>query len=142
MGSIARLFVAGLCALVIALATGRGSVHATGATPVLRVLHDGQPVEVLVPGATVTGVVSGLDGSHRSYCLGLASLGDRYGVPISLGPFRPVDDGIMIVHARVPLKVFPAVPAGKFVLYAGRCTNVAPDGNYASLLVSIVPGLG
>jgi hypothetical protein len=108
----------------------------------LRVLHEGRQVQVLVPGATVVAVATGLGGSEMHYCLGLASVADRYGIPITLGEFRPGDDGVMLARARVPLNMFPAEPAGPYILFAGRCTHVAPSGNYAAAIVTIVQGLG
>jgi hypothetical protein len=120
----------------------------TGATPVqasapqMLVVHDGQPVRLLAPGATFSVVTTALVAGHSSYCLGLISLRDRYGLPVNLGVFRPVADGLMSVYARVPLSVFPAEPPGTFLLFAGRCTTVAPDGIFASVTVRILPAAG
>jgi hypothetical protein len=43
------------------------------------------------------------------------------------------------VRAQVPSHVFPAEPPGPFLLYAGHCTTVAPDGNFGSMQVTILP---
>jgi hypothetical protein len=140
MGTTVRLVTAIVFAVVLLASACGGHAHASGSS--LRVLHEGRQVQVLVPGASVTAVVTGLSGSQMHYCLGLASLADRDGVPVALGEFRPGDDGVMLARARVPLNVFPGEPAGPYILFAGRCTNVAPSGNYAAAIVTIVQGLG
>ncbi len=145
MSGAIRLFAAVVIAILVTPLVGGGQAHATGSSVMgssLRVLHEGRQVEVLVPGASVVAVATGLSGSQMRYCLGLASLADRYGVPVTLAEFRPGDDGVMLARARVPLNVFPGEPAGPYILFAGHCTNVAPSGNYASTNVTIVPGLG
>ncbi|MGH2410938.1 MAG: hypothetical protein ACRDGS_11305, partial [Chloroflexota bacterium] len=116
--------------------------RARGSGPALRILHDGRPVGVLIPGATVEAVATGLDGRRTRYCLGLASLRDRYGLPVTLASFHPVDDGLMVARARVPLHVFPAEPTGPYLKYAGSCTDVAPVGNVAGALVRIEAAVG
>ncbi len=140
MGATVRLLTAIVFAVVLLASASGGRALAAGSS--LRVLHEGRQVQVLVPGASVVAVVTGLSGSQMRYCLGLASLADRDGIPVTLGEFRPGDDGVMLARARVPLNVFPGEPAGPYILFAGRCTNVAPSGNYAAAIVTIVPGLG
>src|SRR5271165_6525976 len=93
----------------------------------------------LSPGATIQVVAQNLPPAPRGYCLGLVSLRDRYGIPVSLGAFHHTGSRTWSVLARVPRNVFPAEPAGPFLLYAGRCTSVAPDGNFGSTQVTIVP---
>ncbi|HVC79264.1 MAG TPA: hypothetical protein VNL35_02030 [Chloroflexota bacterium] len=138
--NVSRLVGAIVLALVLAAVVCTGRVQ--GSSPNLRILHDGRPVGVLIPGATVEAVASGLDGGRQRYCLGLASLGDRYGVPVTLAPFRPADDGVMVARARIPLHVFPAEPTGPFLMYAGSCTDVAPLGNVAGARVRIEAAVG
>ena len=140
MGATVRLLAAIVCAVMVTALVNGGQAHATGAS--LRVLHEGRQIQVLVPGASVVAVATGLAGNQMHYCLGLASLADRYGIPVTLAEFRSGDDGVMLARARVPLNVFPGEPAGPYILFAGRCTNVAPSGNFASTNVTIVPGLG
>jgi hypothetical protein len=38
--------------------------------------------------------------------------------------------------------VFPAEPPGAFLLFVGRCTDVAPDGVYGATTITIVPAVG
>ncbi|HXT37990.1 MAG TPA: hypothetical protein VN837_20635 [Chloroflexota bacterium] len=140
MMNVPRLVGAILLALVLTVLVCGG--RARGSGPALRILHDGRPVGILIPGATVEAVATGLDGRRERYCLGLASLGDRYGVPVTLASFHPVDDGVMVAKARVPLHVFPAEPTGPFLMYAGSCTDVAPLGNVAGARVRIEAAVG
>jgi hypothetical protein len=140
MLSMMRLVGAVILALMLTALLCGGQARGSG--PALRILHDGRPVGVLIPGATVEAVATGLDGKRARYCLGLASLGDRYGVPVTLASFHPVDDGVMVARARVPLHVFPAEPTGPFLMYAGRCTDVAPMGKVAGALVRIEAAVG
>ena len=140
MTTIGRLCAAVVLALILTAIVCGG--RASGAGPALRILHDGRPVGILLPGATVEAVATGLDATRARYCLGLASLGDRYGMPVTLAVFHPVDDGVMVARARVPLRLFPAEPTGGFLLYAGRCTDVAPSGNVAGMLVRIEAAVG
>jgi hypothetical protein len=137
-----RLVLATIVALSLALRLAVGPPIAHAGYAAIRIFHQGHPVHLLAPGAGFVVVVAGIGEPHNSYCLGLASLRDRYGLPVSLGVFRPVDDGVMAVQATVPLRVFPAEPPGPFLLFVGRCTNVAPDGNYGSATVTIVPAAG
>jgi hypothetical protein len=140
IGSAVRFWMAVVFAVVVTAIVGSGQARATGSS--LRVLHEGRQVQVLIPGASVVAVATGLAGRQMHYCLGLASLADRYGLPITLAEFRPGDDGVMLARAHVPLNVFPGEPAGPYILFAGRCTSVAPSGNFASTNVMIEPGLG
>jgi hypothetical protein len=112
------------------------STHARSSS--LRLVGAGPQYSVLFPGARLTVVLSV---AHRQarLCLGMASLGDAFGIPATLGEFRVKSDGVYEVSARVPMNIFPAEPPGQFLLYAGRCTTVAPEGNLASLAVSIRP---
>lgn len=140
MGTLVRLLVAIAMAVVLSALICGGRAH--GSAPSLRLMHDGRSVGVLVPGALIDVVVTGLDANHERYCLGLAGMRDRSQIPVTLATFHPVDDGLMLAHARVPFNVFPAEPAGAFLLFAGRCSDVAPIGNVAAMMVHIVPGLG
>ncbi|MGH2344498.1 MAG: hypothetical protein ACRDG4_04685 [Chloroflexota bacterium] len=136
----ARLTMAIVVAVALTIVAGGREVHAS--RPTLRLLHEGRPIRVLVPGASVVAVATGLDANRVRYCLGLANLADHYAIPVTLGAFRAADDGVMLALARVPLNVFPAEPIGSFVLFVGRCTKVAPSGNFAAAVVTIEPGLG
>ena len=78
----------------------------------LRIFQAGGASGALTPGARFVAVVRGLGAPGGAYCLGLTSMRDRYGLPVSLGSFQPVDDGLMAVQTRVPTRVFPAEPAG------------------------------
>jgi hypothetical protein len=142
MGNLTRIVVAGVLAISAPLLS---TVPRAGAQqPGLRmqVLHGGQPVRVLAPGASFSVVTDALGSQRAAYCLGLVSMRDRFGLPVSLGVFRPAADGLMAVAARVPLSVFPAEPPGPFLLFAGRCTTVAPDGILVSAAVTIRPAVG
>jgi len=140
MGIPARLMTAIMVAATLTAAVCGGEARAS--RPTLRILHEGRPITVLVPGASVQAVATGLDANRARYCLGLANPADRYGIPVTLATFHAGDDGVMLARARVPLNVFPAEPAGPFILFAGRCTDVAPTGNFAATMVTIEPGLG
>ena len=140
MSVLPRLLTAVILAVALTVLVCSGRAHATG--PTLRVMHEGRPVQVLVPGASVVAVATGLDANRARYCLGLASMADHYAIPVTLAEFRAGDDGVMLARARVPLNVFPAEPVGSYILFAGRCTNVAPSGNFAATIVTIEPGLG
>ena len=117
---------------------GATVAHANPTT--IQILREGAPVRLLAPGAEFVVRAGGL-GLPSGLCLGMASLRDPGGIPISLGSFR-AEGGSLAVHARVPLSVFPAEPPGPFLLFVGRCTDVAPDGNYGSATVTILAAVG
>jgi len=142
MGILQRVAAASILSIGIVAGLGTGGTPVNAGAPAVRVLHNGRAVTLLAPGASFTVLVSGLGSPRETYCLGLASLRDRYGLPVSLGVFRPVDDGLMAVNAVVPTTVFPAEPVGPFLLFAGHCTTVAPDGIYAGAVVTVVPAVG
>lgn len=135
-----------LAATLVALGLASGQVGAAHAARphdgALQVLHDGHPVRLLAPGASFQVVARGIWGPGGSYCLGLASLKDRYGLPVSLGIFHAGDDGAIVASATVPAHLFPAEPAGPFLLFVGSCTNVAPDGIFGGAVVAITPANG
>ncbi|HWE64067.1 MAG TPA: hypothetical protein VHB98_20330 [Chloroflexota bacterium] len=137
-----RLCSAALCltGLVLGVAGGARTVHANSMS--LRVLYQGQPARLLTPGIAFLAEAHGVAAPRGSYCLGLASMRDRYGLPVSLGVFRSLGGGAMTVQARIPARVFPAEPAGLFLLFIGHCTDVAPDGILGSVIVNIVPAVG
>lgn len=140
MGRTVRGIAAILASLAILGHNSPGIARAGAAA--LRLSHQGQAVRVLAPGASFLAVAAEPPAGHVPYCLGLASMRDRYGLPVSLGIFHPHGDGMIAVQATVPSAVFPAEPPGPFLLYVGRCTSVAPDGALASATVTIVPAAG
>jgi hypothetical protein len=80
--------------------------------------------------------------AHRqthTLCLGMASLSDAYSIPVTLGVFHAIGVNLLAVTARVPANLFPAEPPGGFLLYAGRCTAAAPEGNQGSVVVTVWP---
>lgn len=141
MGRVARFVLTGVLAISALLLSAMPRAGARAVEPLL-VLHGGLRVHLLAPGASFSVLSTSLGAARTTYCLGLVSLRDRYGLPVSLGIFRPASDGLMAVSARVPLAVFPAEPPGPFLLFAGRCTAVAPDGMLASAAVTILPAVG
>ena len=134
-----RSLLASLTALAL-LARIDGATVAHASSTTIQILHAGAPSRLLAPGADFVVLASG-SALPPGACLGLASLRDPGGIPVSLGSFRAVA-GSLAVHARVPLSVFPAEPPGPFLLFVGRCTDVAPDGNYASATITILPAAG
>jgi len=134
-----RSLLASLTTLAL-LARIDGTTVAHASPTTIQILHQGVPVRLLAPGAEFVVLASG-SALPPGLCLGLASLRDPGGIPVSLGSFRAAA-GAIAVHARVPLSVFPAEPPGPFLLFAGRCSDVAPDGNYGSATVTILPAAG
>ena len=124
----------------VALATASGRVPR--ARPTVQIRHDQHPVDVLAPGAPFAAQVRGVPQPSGGLCLGLASLRDPYAIPVSLGTFQPDASGTPTLQATVPQRLFPAEPAGPFLLYVGRCTTVAPDGDYADTVIPIVAAAG
>lgn len=131
--------VAVLLALVGWLAQDSLPARAALASPNFYLVQAHHVDTTLTPGATIQVVAQNLPPAPQGYCLGLASLRDRYGIPVSLGAFHRTGSHTWTAMAQVPRRVFPAEPAGPFLLYAGRCTSVAPDGNYGSMQVTIMP---
>jgi hypothetical protein len=136
---VLRGSVALILALIGGLAQGSLPARAALASPNLYLVQAQHLTTMLAPGATIQIVARDLPPAPHGYCLGLVSLRDRYGIPVSLGAFHRTGTRTWTVVARVPRNVFPAEPAGPFLLYAGRCTSVAPDGNFGSTQVTIMP---
>jgi len=144
MATIARMFATAVLgtSILFGVATATVSAHVQHARPTVQILHDQHPVDVLAPGAPFTAQVRGVPHPSGGLCLGLASLRDPYAIPVSLGAFQPDASGTSILQAIVPQRLFPAEPAGPFLLYVGRCTTVAPDGDYANTVIPIVAAAG
>lgn len=143
MSTMFRMLLAGTmgAGLLYGVALATASARVPHARPSLRILHDQKPVDVLAPGAPFTAQVRGVP-PPGGLCLGLASLRDPYAIPVSLGTFQPDASGTPTLQATVPQRIFPAEPAGPFLLYVGRCTTVAPDGDYADTMIPIVAAAG
>ena len=144
MATLARMFVTAVLgtSILFGLATAIASARVQRAIPTLQLLHDLQPVDVLAPGAPFVAQVRGLPQPSGGLCLGLASLRDPYAIPASLGALHPDGSNSMTLQTTVPQQLFPAEPAGSFLLYVGRCTTVAPDGDYAHRVIPIVAAAG
>lgn len=144
MTAILRALLSGV--MSVSILFGAASVTASARVqaeiPALRLLHEGHPVTVLAPGASFTAQVRGVAQQPAGLCLGLASLLDPYAVPVTLGIFQQASTGALTVQATVPTRLFPAEPVGPFLLYAGRCSSVAPDGDYADIVIPIVQAAG
>jgi len=111
------------------------------AAPQMAVMLNGRVAGSLTPGARINVVVRALPTTRRGYCLGLASAIDRAGLPVSLGRVVRGHDGVGRITATVPLRLFPAEPAGPYLLFVGVCTPIAPDRPFiARATVMIVPG--
>jgi hypothetical protein len=93
----------------------------------MAVSVNGHAVHTVTPGTRISVTVTLLPEPHHAYCLGLASAIDRYGLPVSLGHFVRGSDGSGRLKATIPARLFPAEPAGPFLLFVGTCTPIAPD---------------
>lgn len=139
MRAIVRMILASLLAgLLLAAIMGRApAAHARSGA--MRMVWGEQPPRRLSPGSSFQVVVRGLQAMPAGgYCLGMASLRDRYGIPVTLGALRATG-GQLGVRATIPSALFPAEPPGPFLLFVGQCTTVAPEGLYASMRVTILP---
>jgi hypothetical protein len=125
-----------LCGVAGGVATARASDLE------LHVLYQNRATRLLTPGTPFVAIARGSLAAPGRYCLGLTSMRDRYGIPVSVGTFRPLGSGVMVAQALVPTRVFPAEPPGAFLLFVGRCTDVAPDGIYGAITVTIMPAAG
>jgi hypothetical protein len=138
MRGVTRLVV-GLALAIMLYSTSFCEPTSTHAAPTsIHLLGNPTRSSNLVPGAPLTVVLLGL---HRRLrlCLGMASLGDAFAIPVTLGVFRATSAGPLTVSTWVPVHIFPAEPPGRFLLFAGICTGVSPEGNLASLVVNIQP---
>ncbi len=119
---------------------------ATATAPVattMAVSANGHSAAALTPGLRIGVTVRGLPAAYRPYCLGLASAIDRYSLPVSLGRVERDAQGTGRITAIVPPRLFPAEPAGPYLLFVGVCTSVAPDRPFvARAMVRIVPAAG
>jgi hypothetical protein len=131
--------LASLCAILPLFARPGGArAHHTPVVIAVRVRPAQALHGPLVPGMPFTASVQGLRAMGTPYCLGLTSLQDRYGIPVTLGVLHPTVGGLQVA-VRVPQRVFPAEPPGPFLLFVGRCTDVAPEGIFGSTIVLILP---
>lgn len=128
--------------ILFGVASATASARVQRAIPMVQIMHNHQLVGVLAPGAPFTVQVRGMVQQPGGLCVGLASLRDPYAIPVSLGTLQPEGSGLLTLQATVPQRLFPAEPAGPFLLYVGRCTTVAPDGDYADTVFPIVAAAG
>ena len=144
MATIARMFATAVLgtSILFGAATAAVSARVLHAIPTLQIMHNHQLVGVLAPGAPFTAQARGMVQQPEGLCVGLASLRDPYAIPVSLGTLQPEGSGVLTLQATVPQRLFPAEPAGPFLLYVGRCTTVAPDGDYADTVLPIVAAAG
>lgn len=132
---LASLSLAAALALAVAL-----PCRAATASPTMAISVAGRLARVLTPGAHISVVVSPLPEQRHDYCLGLISAIDRYGLPLNLGRLVRDLSGAGRVQAVIPARLFPAEPAGPFVLFVGTCTPIAPDRPFlARTAIHIVP---
>jgi hypothetical protein len=130
-------------AFVALLFHATNSPERTGAIATgLRMLPSSAGDPVLAPGTSFGLALTAARLDDAPVCLGLASMNDANGLPVTLGRFQRKGHGIATITARIPATIFPAEPAGSFVLYAGRCSTVAPLGSLGSMLVTIEPAVG
>lgn len=140
MRRIVRVVVASFAACLLAgpIVGHAPTAHARRAA--LEVIWSGKMPRPLSPGSSMQVVVRGLGAAPAGgYCLGMASLRDRYGIPVTLGALEKFGAGQLGVRATIPSALFPAEPAGPFLLFVGQCTSVAPEGIFASMQITILP---
>lgn len=110
------------------------------ASAALAIRVNGRAVAAVTPGTRIDVVVHALPPARHAYCLGLASAIDRAGLPVSLGRIVPDPHGTGHLLATIPSRLFPAEPAGPFLLFVGTCTPIAPDRPFlARTIIHIVP---
>jgi hypothetical protein len=109
-------------------------------SPRMHVSVRGHAVEALTPGMRIDVAVEALPPATHDYCVGLASAVDRSGLPLNLGRVLRDRLGTGRLAATIPVRLFPAEPAGLFLLFVGTCTPVAPDRPFvARTMVHILP---
>lgn len=129
----------GALALVALVLEATASVQARAAAT-MAVSVNGRAAATLTPGVHIGVVVRGLPAPRGTYCLGLASAIDRYSLPVSLGRVTRDAQGTGRIAAVVPPRLFPAEPAGPYLLFVGTCTPIAPDRPFvARTTIRIVP---
>ena len=140
MRAIVRAILASLMpSLLLAAVVGRPPI-AYARSAAMQVVWDARAPRQLTPGSSFQVLVRGLRTPPAGgYCLGMASLRDRYGIPVTLGALRQSAGGQFAAHATIPSAVFPAEPPGPFLLFVGQCTSVAPEGLYAGMRITILP---
>lgn len=132
-----RFWAAALAGLLLLCSAGTCRAQA-GATMAVSV--GGRSVSAMTPGMRIEVVVRALPAARHDYCLGLASAIDRAGLPVSLGRVARDVRGVGRVLATIPPRLFPAEPAGPFLLFVGTCTSVAPDRPFlARTMIRIEP---
>jgi hypothetical protein len=113
------------------------------ASPRLHISAKGHAVEAFTPGMRVDVAVEALPPAPHAYCVGLASAVDRAGLPLNLGRVLRDSLGTGRLVATIPPRLFPAEPAGLFLLFVGTCTSVAPDRPFvARTMIRILPASG
>ena len=142
MRAIVRASLATLIpSLLLAAVMGRPPI-AYARSAAMQVVWDARAPRQLTPGSSFQVLVRGLRTPPAGgYCLGMASLLDRYGIPVTLGALEPSAEGQLVARATIPSAVFPAEPPGPFLLFVGQCTSVAPEGLYAGIKVTILPAV-
>lgn len=120
--------------------TGLTPTPLRAATATMSISVDGRPAGLFSPGMRISVTVSVLPVAHHAYCLGLASAIDRYSLPVSLGQLVRNLSGSGRIRATIPTRLFPAEPAGPFLLFVGTCTPIAPDRPFLTrAIIRIVP---
>lgn len=110
------------------------------ATTTMAIDTGGRAAGPMTPGMRLAVTVQMLPAARHAYCLGLASTIDRYSLPVSLGRITRDVNGVGRVATTIPLRIFPAEPAGPFLLFVGTCTLIAPDRPFlARTIITIVP---
>lgn len=126
-----------------AVSVRAGTVGAPAVTEATMTVSANRGSAALTPGQRIGVTVRGLPRAYRPYCLGLASAIDRYSLPVSLGRVARDAQGTGRITAVLPPRLFPAEPAGPYLLFVGMCTSVAPDRPFvARTMIRIVPTAG
>ena len=130
---------AGLGVIALALSMAATGAHAGAATSMLLVRAYGRSASVVTPGTRIAVTAHRLPATRHAYCLGLASVIDRYALPLNLGRVRREASGDAHVAATIPVRLLPAEPAGPYLLFVGACTPIAPDHPFvAQVMIRIV----
>ncbi len=144
MGMRMTSWIRGLGAVALVLVTTASAWpgQRAHAAATMEVSANGHATATLTPGLRIGVTVRGLPVPRRPYCLGLASAIDRYSLPVSLGRIARDEQGTGRITATVPPRLFPAEPAGPYLLFVGSCTTIAPDRPFvARITIRIVPAL-
>ena len=73
----------------------------------------------------------------HTFCVGLASLLDRGGLPINLGRLQAAGRRTGTLLARIPAGLIGPEPPGPYLVFVGDCTVPAPMGDDGSTIIAI-----